>query len=335
MPKVRKTHTKKRPAAHVMRRPAACPRGSAGGVSPGGVDARQGSRHRLYPCCGKRKQSCTCVWNDLEARIRPGPWKQFEQSVAKCDLLTGRDTSDTGYFLNLYSGAASDVPLPAFWFMCVVYRRYSDPEMWEQLQGAISEADGQSPAWGEVQRALQKRIDEGKPIFGGKLYPSSLKMYRLSPTGPWMKCTNMTTPDRELISLKLMYKATPRKLLQAYDTAPSRDSWAQWYDAFMESMAGTTVGLFGPYSMKCALDVMVLCGRAREADLSRWPAECTGYSHILFGIFGKDLPQVDRKRAMDLIFRRMCQHHGGKLKYPEVLMHLCWNHRRATGVLKD
>ena len=303
---------------------------------PAAASDRLGSRHRLFPCCGKRRNQCKCDWSDIARRVRKGPWGKFQTTVAQSTLLTGRDTQDTGYFVQRY-GVDAACPIKCcfgdLWFRCLVFKHFNRVSTWERIVHCIP-ISGRQTQWAGVRKALEQLYAAGEPVFGGTFYHSTLKAYRSSPTAAWTTTAKLPEPHRELLSLQKLHEAIPRDLMAAYDRSPSRKAWAAWYDEFMSRIGQSTQGLFGDYSMKCALDILLLSGQGREQDLSRWPVQCGGYSEALASLF-KDLPMCDRRSALDWIYREMAIAHGGKLRFPEVCMHLCWNSRRDRGILDD
>ena len=45
-----------------------------------------GNRHRVYPCCGYRRQRCRCDWTAVEKRLNSTAWKEFVSRVEKAEL---------------------------------------------------------------------------------------------------------------------------------------------------------------------------------------------------------------------------------------------------------
>ena len=93
------------------------------------------------------------------------------------------------------------------------------------------------------------------------------------------------------------------------------------------------VGSFGPYAMKCSLDFMVLAGRVLEEHLSRWPCDCHGYTETLQHLFGTALTQEERWLAFNWMCQQASATFGGRLTFPELVSHLCWNQRRRASGL--
>lgn len=108
-----------RSASAACPRAAACPRSSlARGVKrPAGEDERSRSRHRMYPCCGKRRSKCVCDFTSIEKRLRKLEWARFVHQLKSARLLTARDTADVGWFLSTYPWQPGKVSLRRFVFL--------------------------------------------------------------------------------------------------------------------------------------------------------------------------------------------------------------------------
>ena len=137
----------------------------------------------------------------------------------------------------------------------------------------------------------------------------------------------MGLPEREIMSLRLLHAAIPISAIDAYEADPNATTFAEWYDSFTKNMRQTTVKLWGPFSMKAVLELLICCGRVRDNHLSRWPAECECYTPALQELFGDALPSPERLKALHWIFYEMAMTHGGTLNFADVTMHLCWTAR--------
>ena len=355
-----KPHSRKKPATHVvLRRPAAvatmsarssaaCPAPSSSAASAktptrgvkrrasgeqDGAGERSKSRHRLYPCCGRRRAQCKCNFSAIVRRVQKGPWKAFQAQVKDARLLTARDTADVGWFLKRYTWKAGQMPLWRYFFLCLAFRRFNRVSTWEQLAPSIS-AQG-TPDYEGIAAKLTDMKKRGETIFGGALFPPTLKQYRFEPAGKWSSCARLSLGDREVVSLKLLEKAIPREMMDAFERAPSRLAYAIWYDAFLAFFGTHTRGLFSDYSFKCALDCTTLSGAVQDEHVCRWPTKCPGYKAPLERLLGKDLPPSQYWQALLWVYREVTVVHGGKLRLPEVLMHLRWSLKRDANVLTD
>ena len=68
---------------------------------------RDGSRHRIYPCCQRRRAQCCCD-GEVEEYIDQAELAVFEKSLGSAELLKVSDTSDCGAAVSLVKEVASD-----------------------------------------------------------------------------------------------------------------------------------------------------------------------------------------------------------------------------------
>lgn len=292
-------------------------------------DARVGSRHKLFPCCGRRRSQCKCDFSVIKKHVKMGEWQKFRKRLQNVRLLRALDTSDTGVFLASVDGRPKG-DLARFWFVCLAYRRFNNPETWQDIRHAAIKSP---PDWKALGDALRAREAKGEKLFGLAFYPATLGRYRRNLRSPWRSCMGMATVPREVITLQLLHAAIPADTLRALGQDPSREGFALFYDEFMSNVAATTRKVFSEYSMKCALDLFVCSRAVPEHCLSRWPC-CPGYARTMARLF-PNLDKDDWLKAFYWMEREMAAFHGGKLMLPDILMHLCWDQRRASGRLQD
>ena len=102
------------------------------------IDKRVGSRHRLYPCCGKRRAYCKCDWGWYRRNIKAKEQNKFWGIIPSAELLRGTDTADMGYFLEeVACPLLVDAPLAMFLKACLVFRRFSRVDTWKIIQEEI------------------------------------------------------------------------------------------------------------------------------------------------------------------------------------------------------
>ena len=107
-------------------------------------------------------------------------------------------------------------------------------------------------------------------------------------------------------------------------------------ECYQSNIKSTTAGLFSGYSMKCALDCLVMSSATRFPDgvFSAWPSNCNGYVTAFKKLWRVPVPRDQRFLALCYIFMHVSRHHGGRLRFPEVCMHLCWV-QRAGALLRS
>ena len=125
------------------------------------VDNRAGSRHRLYPCCGKRKASCRCNYTQLRDTLNQDALLDLMNYLSTANLLTIKDTVDTGAFLS--SVDTQHLSMSMAFRYCLVFRRFSKLSTWSVLMPCIT-----SPRvdWKRIREALQHIIDSNETTFG-------------------------------------------------------------------------------------------------------------------------------------------------------------------------
>ena len=91
--------------------------------------------------------------------------------------------------------------------------------------------------------------------------------------------STMGAADRETLSLRFLFSAIPSRECAKHDKNPSRENWRMFVERYQSNVKSTTAGLFSGYSMKCALDCLVLSSLFRFPDcmISVWPNDCGGY----------------------------------------------------------
>ena len=134
----------------------------------------------------------------------------------------------------------------------------------------------------------------------------------------------MSAAGRETLSLRLLLSAIPSRECANYDKNPCRDNWRMFVACYQSSIKSTTAGLFSGYSMKCALDCLVMSNASRFPDgmISTWPSDCGGYVNAFKKLWRAPVPRDQRFLALCYIFMQVSRHHGGRLRFPEVCMHM-------------
>ncbi len=135
------------------------------------IDKRVGSRHRLYPCCSKRRAYCKCDWDWYRRNIKAKEQNKFWSIISSAELLRGTDTADMGYFLEeVACPLLVDAPLAMCLKACLVFRRFSG-YVEDHPRGDV---EAQHGFWVKVTKALRKRAEHNEPLFGGTCYPNGV-----------------------------------------------------------------------------------------------------------------------------------------------------------------
>ena len=128
------------------------------------------------------------------ARYRGYAFLDFMNYLGSADLLTIKDTVDTGFFLSTVDILHLSMSM-AFRY-CLVFRRFSNHSTWCALMPYITSTQVN---WHGIRKALQRIIDADEKMFGGLFYPATLRNYRMLPERRWRACKGMGAADRETL----------------------------------------------------------------------------------------------------------------------------------------
>ena len=312
----------------------AAPDGGAGIAAPIVPNVRQerrGSRHRFYPCCGRRRNQCSCDWSVIVGYAAPAAMQGFKDRLGRAMLLRVADTADTSAFLEDHATDDGEVCTPRFMMICMAYRRYNRAGVWKTIIDAGAFPCGQEPVWDKLQGALRVVFEGGGPVLSGVYYPSTLRSYSVDGIN-WSGVAGLDSAAREFLTLRILWDSIPRQELADYVSDPSRETFAAWYDKFMGNIGMRQKGAFGEYNMKLILDLLLCSKRMRDEHISRWPIHCPGYQAPMRTLF-PGMPKKHWYTAMLWLHREVAPRHN--LLFAETLMHLCWDKRRQAGALKD
>ena len=168
------------------------------------VGHRVGSRHRLYPCCGKCKVSCRYNYTQLRDTSNQDAFLYFINYLGTATLLTMNDTVDTGVFLS--SVDLQHLSMSMAFRYCLVFRRFNNHSTWSALMPFITSAQVN---WQGIRKALQQIRGSGEKMFGGLFYPATLRRYRMLPQRRWRACKGMSVPVRETLFPSLVVVGDP------------------------------------------------------------------------------------------------------------------------------
>ena len=214
-----------------------------------------------------------------------------------------------------------------FMFRMFVVRRYR-VGVWQRLVPAIP-AVGQ-PSWGRVRNAFKVAYDVEDRIFPHQYRPTTLRGY-FDRRHEWQCAQQLEHHVREELTLKLLYRALPRREIHDFVSAACPRTFGAMYDKLREDL-GHISGVFGDYGIKLMLDMLVFLGAVPPAAISRWPVACPGYQTTLAAIF-PGLPETLHLQALYWVHRQFGR--TWRLQFPESCAQLCWDHRRQAGSLDD
>ena len=161
----------------------------------------------------------------------------------------------------------------------------------------------------------------------------SLKKYRWHNVDKWRKCkANQDFISREILALKIMWHVA-KGMKQNYNNLPkdpTRQCWKACKQRLLSKLHQHTLGIFGDYSMKIALDGVLLSQPCLEQVVSCWPMMRPAYKNELPKLY----PNC-RKDPTDL-FLTGCHHHkclkafSQKFHLRDSLAQLCWIQRGVS-----
>lgn len=240
---------------------------------------RPGSRHKLYPCCGLRRQRCRCDWSSIESRLVSTQWASFTATFDS-ELLTLNDTQDCGPARRelAEAGIADGGRL---WGLCAINRYFSNPALWDLLKGAGGvNLHRRSPIdVAKCQAVLEEAWASRSPVFGPGRRALALRSY-LDAGGNWVSLPSATSKqraERDAKCLQLLWQHRPGVQARALLARPSREAFAALMDAWSATLAQKLSG-FDQYFTKCILDLfMPASGLPDEVVGWAWPTRCPGY----------------------------------------------------------
>jgi hypothetical protein len=294
--------------------------------------------HMKCYLCGRYKNRCQCFTTGRGKEIaRSFQQKIFDKippRVKSSDIQTPLDTKDmTAYMRQVQH----DMKFEHLWPTAYTWRHFSNEFFWQALMDAGAVPKNAEPNWIKVRNVMRIFQEQGKSWFGGVFYSGNvLAKFRYCDfsaeqpdTLPWIICAqkDMTSIDKEIQSLKLVYyvarslKITFRQLQRQ----PERSLWKRATETFMQRISACTQGMFADYSMKIALDGILLSAPQLERIACWWPMLCTAYKQNL----PKMYPKAAQTSQNDLMhagvhFHRQLQKHFSMMKLKCALSQTCW-----------
>ena len=144
------------------------------------------------------------------------------------------------------------------------------------------------PTWGRGLRFIMTYAQEDVSCYGGLFYSGNvLKEFRYDDKEAWQCCTacNMSNLDGHTQGLKIVYHVAEimKTDFQQLQKEPTRHGWRRCTEGFLSEIRLRTKGMYAHYSMKIALDGVLLSQPRLEKVVSWWPMS-TGCAHIRFRV---------------------------------------------------
>ena len=327
-----------------------------------GVRQNDSKRHRILPCCGTRPAHCLCdggQFGSVKAHLNLEAYQSLTTQLDNSQLLSVKDTSDTSFFLDLHGS----LPIHSILILALWFRHFGNMTLWAKFiqRGCLGVDRGREPDWALVEEVLTeswkaRAVPGGDPVYSS-LYRSRVLSEYCQPLmegtdhafgsqpAVFKKVENLydnkkaisSTADRvkrDMVSMLSLYEAALHcaPACHGYSSHPCPATYEHLYDTIESQVGRRTKGIFGDYGLKLALDILICSGKVESAHITKWPMSCPGYEDTMKLVF-PGLPKDKWFAAFLFLYREI----GGirKLKFPEVIMHLCWYKRRASGSLKD
>jgi len=218
-----------------------------------------------------------------------------------------------------------------------MWRHFSNEQFWSALQKLGAVKENQQPNFSLVEKVMRSFAGAGVSCHGGVFYSgSALTAYRCgnaAKLAQWRECkADEDFIAREIISLKVMWYVAG-KFKQSYDTLqkqPSRQCWKACTEEFLAALQQHTKGCFAAYSVKLALDAVLLSQPRLETVVSWWPMRCTAYENKLTELYS------ECSRTQDDLFLAGCHFHQclkaslPKFFLRDSLAQTCWIKRKVT-----
>ena len=150
----------------------------------------------------------------------------------------------------------------------------------------------------------------------------------------WQKCdASQDFITKEILALKVMWHVASN-FKRDYDSLqryPTRRCWTKCTKDVLAALHEHTIGIFADYSLKIALDGVLLSQPCLQRVVSWWPMGCTAYKNTLPTLYpgcGKD---------QDNLFLAGCHYHQRlKASFPKFFLNdslaqTCWMERGVAG----
>jgi hypothetical protein len=299
------------------------------------------SRHIPVNCCGRRNQDCVCFQRNRGLEIANSFQKKVFQpipaKIQESDIQTWRDTGDMIAYerqITWTSGTRYSWLFP----IAFMWRHFSNEQFWKCLQQIGAVRRNSVPNFDLVETAMREFEKNNVSYHGGVFYSGSvLTHYRFcsaaKPATKWQKCCKKQDfIAREILALKIMWQVA-RTFKTQYVTLqrqPTRQCWKACTQDFLSALRAHTKGIFGDYSLKIALDGILLSQPSLEKVVSWWPMGCPAYREMLPALY----PET-RKTQDDLFLAGCYFHRLLKVTFPksflrDSLAQTCWTERKVT-----
>ena len=298
------------------------------------------ARHILRNCCGRRKENCKCFTHGRGLEIAKScKRKNVTATVERAKtsrIQTWRDTGDMPAYMRQIGWNAS---MQYSWLfpIAIMWRHFSNEEFWAALMNMGAVLQNKPPDFGLVEKAMRSFQAKKIAYHGGVFFSgSTLTRYRYGSAakpGTWKECNdNQDFISKETLALKVMWHVagTLKGSFDSLQRQPSRQCWEACTQGFLSQLQEHTVGCFSDYSLKVALDGILLSQPCLEQVVSWWPMRCPAYLSSLPKLY----PVCTRSQE-DLFLAGCHFHYSLKDRLPKFLLRdslaqICWAERGVS-----
>ena len=238
-------------------------------------------------------------------------------------------------FYKHVSAAQPDMPYTILWPLAFCWRIFSNRHFWDALQTAKAVSTTAPPEWSRVRRVMEQFRAQGVSWYGGLFYSGNkLLKFRFASTDSWQSCTacRMDDIDRLITAMKVVWRlaGSMRGSLLALQTCPTRELWKMCTEEFLGKLQDLTVGMYGHYALKKALDAILICQPHLERVVSWWPMRCPAYLQLLPKLY-PGLSRTDQDLFQAAVhFHRQLKSSFPTFRLRDSLAQLCWIERKIT-----
>ena len=302
--------------------------------------ASKQQRHIPRNCCGRRPENCRCFTQgrglELAKSFKRKSFISIPKRIAKSRIQTWRDTADMPGYMRQIGWNAS---MRYSWLFPIAFtwRHFSNEEFWAGLMNMGAVLQNQLPDFGLIEQAMRKFKANKISYHGGVFYSGrALTRYRYGSAAKpanWEECNDKQDfIAKEILALKVMWHVagTLESSYNSLQKQPTRESWKACTRNFLAKLHEHTTGCFSDYSLKIALDGILLSQPCLEQVVSWWPMKCSAYEGCL-----PELYPVCAQSQDDLFLAGCHFHQCLKVKFPksflrDSLAQTCWAKRGVT-----
>ena len=237
----------------------------------------------------------------------------------------------THYASQVPASCSYDVLFP----LAFCWRIFSNGHFWSALLQVKAVSASSPPAWSKIRAVMEIFSAENQTWYSGLFYSGNkLIKFRYALTDQWQCCTacKMDDIDRLLEAMKIVWFVanTMKEAFQDFQSKPTQAGWRTCTQTFLQEVRSRTSGMFNDYSLKKALDGILISQPRLEKVVSYWPMNCPAYQ--------KQLPLLypGIQCTQEELYTAACHYHRQikvvlpKFRLADSLAQLCWLKRKVS-----